>query len=107
MPAAGFEHAIPAIRCLQIYALDHTPTEIMDVSYYNIFYKELADPYSFRIFIYGLFNDAVSGLSVYRQNETRLVNGEMQLMVKYKGCGTIRDIIWGTALAFVYTDGGK
>jgi hypothetical protein len=37
MPVAGFEHAIPAIKCLQIYALDHTTTESMDVSDYNIF----------------------------------------------------------------------
>ena len=37
MPAAGFENAIPAIRCLKIYALDHTATDIIDVSYYNIF----------------------------------------------------------------------
>jgi hypothetical protein len=31
MPAAGFEHAIPAVRYLLIFALDHTPTEIIDV----------------------------------------------------------------------------
>jgi hypothetical protein len=28
---AGIEHAIPAVRCLLIYALGHTPTEIMDI----------------------------------------------------------------------------
>ena len=56
--AAGSEHAIPAVKCLQVCALNHTTAEIVYVQHID---KELADYYSFRLFIYGLFNDAVSG----------------------------------------------
>jgi len=51
-------------------------------SFRNI-YKALADSYSFRVLIYGLYSYAVSGLSIYRQNETRLVNGEVERKWKH------------------------
>jgi hypothetical protein len=47
-------------------------------------YKELADCTHFvYLFIYCLFNYAVSDLSIYRQNETRLVNGEVERKWKH------------------------
>ena len=84
IPAAGFEHATPTVRCLQIDVRDHTTTEIIDVSYYNICTRNwLIRTHFVYLFIYCLFNYAVSDLSIYRQNETRLVNGEVERKWKH------------------------
>ena len=84
IPAAGFEHATPTVRCLQIDVWDHTTTEIIDVSYYNICTRNwLIRTHFVCLFIYCLFNYAVSDLSIYRQNETRLVNGEVERKWKH------------------------
>jgi len=84
IPAAGFEHATPAIRCLQIYTLDHTATEIIDVSYYIVFTRNwLIRTHFVYLFTIYLITLSVAYLSIYRQNETRLVNGEMERKWKH------------------------
>jgi hypothetical protein len=82
MPAAGFEHVIPAIRYLQIYALDHTTIEIIDVNYYNIFTRHWLIGTHF-MYLFMVYLWTVSVAYLYRQNETGLVNGEMERKWKH------------------------
>ena len=55
--AAGSEHAIPAVKCLQVCALNHTTAEIVYVQHID---KELADYYSFRLFMVYLMTLSVA-----------------------------------------------
>jgi hypothetical protein len=73
------EPAIPAIKWLQTYALDHTTTEIKNIRYYDI-NKELADTYSFYVRIYLWFISC--GFSVCRRHGGS-VSDEMERMWKH------------------------
>jgi hypothetical protein len=77
MPAAGFEHTFPAIRCLQIDFWDHTTTEIIDVSYYNIFIRNWLVPTHF-VYLFMVYWITLPVAYLYIENETRVLNGEMQ-----------------------------
>jgi hypothetical protein len=61
-------------------------TEFIDVSYSKMFTRNWLIHTHFNVFICGLFKYSVSGLFLYRQNETRLVSDEMQRMWKHLWC---------------------